>query len=207
MERWWKTKEASFGVEKLRLNFALFSHWFTVNTQELIHDRVGFVTMRSGKELETIEQEIAISKRNALQERKADVRAMVQLSQQINLETDKIRKKPTPTLTPIGRTPTTTPPVYSASRTPPLGTSSGTPPYASLNEAAVLVALHQSQKSQKNMHEEEKEKNPDESRFVVSNTQAKQTTTLAGNQFLQSYLNQQIPDDDSEAEDSRNVRK
>ena len=198
LERWWKSKQAAWGVEKLRLNYAVFSHWFTVHTQELIIDRAGFVRVLSENEMESFEQEMENSKQHAVQERKSDVQAMVQLSEQINVETDKIRKKPTPTLTPIVRTPNTISPAYSTSRTPPVGASAPPPaPYTSIKDAAVLAALQQSQKIQENKdHEHE-----------GSHAEAKQTTTLTNNEFLQSYLNQHRLDDHSEDENSQEHKK
>lgn len=182
MERWWKSKQAAWAVEKLRLNFAVFSHWFTVHTHELVLDREGFVKAMSEKELESLERQMETNKQHAVHERQSDVQAMVQLSEQINVETDKIRKKATPTLTPIVRTPSTISPAYSTSRTPPLGTS--TRPLPSIKEAAVLAALHQSHKS----HDE--------------------ISHAATNEFLQSYLSQHCHGNiDSEGYDSQEHKK
>ena len=182
LERWWSSKQAAWAVEKLRLNFAVFSHWFTVHTHELVLDRAGFVKAMSEKELESLERKMEISKQHAVQERQSDVKAMVQLSEQINVETDKIRRKPTPTLTPIVRTPNTISPAASTSRTPPVGTSTRMAP--SINEAAVLAA----QKGDRHMNHD---------------GEISHAATVTNNDFLQSYLNQNHLDGDSEIEEHK----
>ena len=84
LDRFWKQKEARWAVKKLRLNFAAFSQWFIVTTNELMQDRVGFVQSVTIDDLDIFEQQIDATRALAVSQRDNNVRSMVARADEVN---------------------------------------------------------------------------------------------------------------------------
>lgn len=84
LDRFWKEKEAAWAVKKLRLNFATFSQWFLVTTNELMQDRAGFVQMISIYDADAFEEKIKESRALAVSLRDDAVRSMVARAEEVN---------------------------------------------------------------------------------------------------------------------------
>ena len=84
LDRFWKEKEASWAVKKLRLNFATFSQWFLVTVNELMQDRTGFVQMITINDADAFEEKIKESRALAVSQRDDAVRSMVARADEVN---------------------------------------------------------------------------------------------------------------------------